>query len=112
MKIGNKDKKKKPKIVSGKSKGFKKTGKMKLGKKKKRITQSDMIRKPYGGHLPFPPKDCCRKEYIFSTDYIPWIDLGLCISCPDYGEKGCERKREYLSEMDRLRKEYFKGKEK
>ena len=61
MKIGKKNKLNKNKITTHKNN-------MKIGKKikEKKINQSDMVKKPYGGHLPFPPQDCAKRKYIFS----------------------------------------------
>lgn len=69
--------------------------KMKMKIKKK------IILKPWGGFLPFPPKNCKMKQYIFKDNSIKWLDLVICINCPDYIEnkKGCERRIEYLNKL-------------
>ena len=104
MKSGKKRKQVKQIMKSGKGKKIIKMKSRKM--KEKRITQLDMIKKPWGGHLPFPPKNCARKEYVFTSVGVPWIDLGICIGCKDF-PKGCDRKREYIAEMRRMQKEYF-----
>ena len=91
--------KKKEKMVSGKIKKGKK-----MIRKLKTQDVSKPIKKPWGGHLPFPPKDCAKKKHIFISDNgIPWIDFGICINCTEY-PKGCPRKQNYLREM-KLKKE-------
>lgn len=53
--------------------------------------------KPVGGHLPFPPKDCHRPDFIrkFTEKNVPWIDLSICIDCT----QKCLRRKEYLQQM-------------
>jgi len=99
MKIGTKKKKK---MFSIKSKKRKKII-MRRKPKVKTDYSKKPIKKPWGGHLPLPPDDCPKKEYIFMSEDIPWIDLGICLNCPDY-PKGCTRKQNYLKEM-KLKKE-------
>ena len=95
MKIG----KKKNKMVSGKLKKRKKMIRKPKAEKEEKTDYSKIsIKKPWGGHLPLPPDDCPKKEYIFMSEDIPWIDLGICLNCPDY-PKGCARKQNYLREM-------------
>jgi len=103
MKIGNKKKE---------QNGFWETQKKKkIIMRRKPKVKTDYskkpIKKPWGGHLPFPPKDCAKKKHIFISDNgIPWIDFGICINCTEY-PKGCPRKQEYLVEMKRSKKEYL-----
>jgi len=54
-------------------------------------------KRPVGGHLPFPPKDCYRPGWIqfFTEKNVPWIDLAICIDCP----QKCQRRKEYLQQL-------------
>lgn len=99
MKMGTK---KKNKMVSGKPKKRKKIV-MKRKPKKEQQMPDTPIKKPWGGHLPFPPDNCPKKEHVFISENVPWIDLGICLNCPDY-PKGCDRKQNYLKEM-KIKKE-------
>lgn len=53
------------------------------------------IVKNIGGHLPHPPLDCKRPQFIFTNFGVLWIDLGICVNCPDR----CERRAEYIWEL-------------
>jgi len=73
----------------------KKQKQMKFKEKKK------IILKPWGGFLPFPPKHCQMKKHVFIDNDIEWLDLMICVNCPEYIEnkKGCERRIEHLTKL-------------
>lgn len=103
--------KKKPKFKSGKKVKMKRMKrKTKSGKKMKRRNKKRQdINHPWGGHLPFPPLYCKRKEHIFMHQEVPWIDIGICINCKEY-PNGCDRKKEYIEDERKRVKEHFKNK--
>lgn len=59
--------------------------------------QPTTYKRPVGGHLPFPPKDCARPGWIisFAEKNVPWIDLSICIDCTSK----CQRRKEYLQQL-------------
>jgi len=75
--------------------------KLKIKRKEKPPEQIQITpttyKRPVGGHLPFPPKDCCRPSWItyFAEKKVPWIDLAICIDCPNK----CQRRKEYLQQL-------------
>lgn len=66
--------------------------------------------KQLGGHLPFPPKNCTKKEFITKCFGIKWIDLSICHNCNTINE--CSTRKEHLNKLKEQRKEYFTEKEK
>ena len=98
---------KRPKMK--RKKKFKSGKKVKMKRKKK---NRQTINHPWGGHLPFPPLYCARKEFIFMHQEVPWIDLGICVNCKEY-PNGCDRKNEYIKdEQERVKKHFNNKKEK
>ena len=74
--------------------------KIKRKVKRKEKTPEQMpttYKRPVGGHLPFPPKDCYRPGWIqfFAEKNVPWIDLAICIGCT----QKCQRRKEYLQQL-------------
>lgn len=49
-----------------------------------------------GGHLPYPPEDCEKKEMWTQCYGTIWIDLACCFSCPK--QTRCKRRKEYLKD--------------
>jgi hypothetical protein len=99
-------------IIRGKKKkkGFVRRSKPKekKGKFKRREKEKVMPNKQLGGFLPFPPKDCQKKEFITKCFGIKWIDLSICHWCP--GIKECITRKEHLNKLKEQRKEYFRNK--
>jgi hypothetical protein len=108
---GNKNK---TKVSKTETKGFvrgsktkKKTVK-KFKRKEKAIKAPKMPNKFLGGFLPFPPKDCPKKDHSVLCYGIIWIDLSICHSCAKIKE--CNTRKEHLSKLKEQRKEYFNNK--
>lgn len=57
----------------------------------------------WGGHLPFPPKDCPCSEYIFMQDGIRWLDISFC-TMNKCGQAPCKRRKAYT--QDEWKNEY------
>lgn len=53
--------------------------------------------KNLGGHLPYPPDDCERKDMWTKYNDIIWIDFVICISCENY--KYCKTRTNYLAAL-------------
>ena len=58
-----------------------------------------------GGFLPFPPKECPKKDHILLCYGITWIDLSICHWCNNI--KQCDTRIEHLQKLKDARKEYF-----
>jgi hypothetical protein len=109
---------KKPKGTKTKeSKGFSRRNKSKKthkthkpSQRKKKIQVKIMPDKQLGGFLPFPPKDCKKKEFITWAFGVQWIDLNICHGCPIIKE--CSARKEHLHKLKEQRKIHFEGKEK
>ena len=63
------------------------------------------ITKPFGGHIPFPPKNCPKLAFSFTHNDVTWIDGSICIDCPD--KKTCLSRTLYLKQIKDRRKEHF-----
>jgi hypothetical protein len=91
----------------------KKTKKTKIKEKKtfKRGTKNNkekpvkMPDKNLGGFLPFPPKECQKKNHIIKCYGILWIDLNVCHSCTIIKE--CDTRKEHLQKLKEQRKLHF-----
>ena len=79
-------KKKKRKIIKKRKKIVK--------KKRNNNDEEKPIIRNWGGHLPTPPEDCERSEYIFVDRGTRWIDLGICFGCSI--QNSCKRRKAYL----------------
>jgi hypothetical protein len=116
MIIGNKKKgfvrSKKPKTKG--TKGFIRGGKPKKTFKRKKKEEIKTVKtlpdKQLGGFLPFPPKDCKKKEFITWCFGITWIDLSICHGCSNIND--CVTRKEHLNKLKEQRKIHFEGKEK
>jgi hypothetical protein len=116
MIIGNKKKgfvrSKKPKTKG--TKGFIRGGKPKKTFKRKKKEEIKTVKtlpdKQLGGFLPFPPKDCKKKEFITWAFGIQWIDLNICHGCPIIKE--CSTRKEHIQKLKEQRKIHFEVKEK
>jgi hypothetical protein len=102
---------KKPKTKDKKTKGFSRGNKSDKPKKsfKRKDKAQIMPDKQLGGFLPFPPKDCKKKEFILWCFGIKWIDLNICHGCSNINE--CVTRKEHLNKLKEQRKEYFAEKE-
>jgi len=91
--------------ITKQTKGFtrgKKTKKMSF----KRAKNTPKIGNGFlGGFLPFPPKDCPKKEHFTLCYGIVWIDLSICHWCNNIKE--CSTRKEHLQKLKDARKEYF-----
>ena len=55
------------------------------------------IQQNIGGHLPYPPKDCEKKEFVKKWDAIPWLDMSICHSCSCI--KTCPERKEWIKKL-------------
>lgn len=109
MKRGNKNKTK-VRFTRGKKTETKESTKT---KEKKTFTRGnkntpEMPNKHLGGFLPFPPKECQKKEHITLCYGILWIDLNVCHTCGII--KDCSTRKEHLQKLKEQRKLHFEGK--
>lgn len=51
----------------------------------------------WGGHLPFPPKDCPCSKYSFIREGIRWLDIAFC-SMNKCGQAPCKRRKSYTKD--------------
>lgn len=81
----------------------KKPKKLKLKITKTIIKNEDFERRPieynWGGHIPYPPKDCEKKELMFEHCGVTWIDCSICHTCSVISK--CKRRKEWKKEMKR-----------
>lgn len=55
----------------------------------------------FGGHLPYPPKNCELRELIIQCNGLELIDFTRCVFyCPKY----CDRYKAYRKEWNEWRK--------
>jgi len=76
--------------------------------KRTKMPVKSKISHPLGGYLPFPPKDCLKREFFTWCQGTVWIDLSICHSCTNKPE--CSTRKEYLQELNEKRKAYFADK--
>jgi hypothetical protein len=100
------------KLKTKETKGFSRGNKSDKPKKsfKRKDKAQIMPDKQLGGFLPFPPKNCKKKEFITWAFGIQWIDLNICHGCPIIKE--CSARKEHLHKLKEQRKIHFEGKEK
>lgn len=60
------------------------------------------IKRNIGGHLPYPPTDCPKKDFVKLYDNTPWLDLSICHNCPKI--KNCPERKEHLLKLKGERK--------
>jgi hypothetical protein len=101
---------KKPKESKGFSRRNKDSKPKKTFKRKKKEQVKTLPDKQLGGFLPFPPKDCKKKEFITWCFGITWIDLSICHGCSNIND--CVTRKEHLNKLKEQRKIHFEGKEK